>query len=182
MTLYLERLSPEIGGRILHVAPEAATVPVFRRIATEYVTTDLMEDADVTADITDLPFPDDRWDLIVCSHVLEHVADDRSALREFRRVLAPGGRALVLVPRNPGMPTDEDPSVTDPAERTRRFGQHDHIRIYGDDLEDRLRAAGFDEIEEIKPDAFPPEDVERYRLRSINAGNAEVALLCGSSG
>jgi SAM-dependent methyltransferase len=148
-------------------------------MSTEYVTTDLNETADVTADITDLPFPENRWDFIVCSHVLEHVGDDQAAMREFRRVLAPGGRALVMVPRNLGTKTDEDPSITDAKERTRRFGQHDHVRIYGDDLEERLRTAGFDIIDEISPDAFPAEDVERYRLRSINAGNGEVALLCG---
>jgi SAM-dependent methyltransferase len=179
-TLYLQRFEPSLGGRLLHVAPEAATISVFRRMASEYVTTDLNETADITADITELPFPEDRWDFIVCSHVLEHVGDDRAAMREFRRVLAPGGRALVMVPRNPGTKTDEDPSITDTKERTRRFGQHDHVRIYGDDLEERLRTAGFDIIDEISPDAFPAEDVERYRLRSMNAGNGEVALLCGS--
>lgn len=181
VSLYLRDLGPGEAGRVLHFAPTKATMPLYRRIASEYVTTDLVEHVDVNADITALPFPDERWDLIVCSHVLEHVGDDRRALRELRRVLAPDGKALLVVPRNHGVATDEDPSVTDPAERTRRFGQHDHVRIYGDDLEGRLRGAGFDSIEAITPDMFPAAEVERYRLREINAGNDDAALVCGRS-
>lgn len=181
LTLYLRRFAPGVGGKVLHIAPESATASVFRSIATEYVTADLYQPADVKADLTDLPFSRGRWDLIVCAHVLEHVADDAAAMRELARVLTPGGRALVMVPRNIGVPTDEDPSISDPQERIRRFGQDDHVRIYGDDLEGRLRTAGFDVIQPITPDAFTAEEIDRHRLRPVNAGNGEAAMLCGVS-
>ena len=79
--------------------------------------------------------------MLVCYHVLEHVPDDAAAMRELARVLAPGGVGLVQVPIRFGMPTDEDLSA-DEAERVRRFGQHDHVRYYGDDFEQRLVDAG----------------------------------------
>jgi SAM-dependent methyltransferase len=79
--------------------------------------------------------------MLVCYHVLEHVPDDAAAMREFARVLAPGGIGLVQVPIRFGLTTDEDPGA-DAAERVRRFGQADHVRYYGDDFEQRLVDAG----------------------------------------
>ena len=85
-------------------------------------------------DITDIPYADGSFDVILCSHVLEHIPDDRRAMRELRRVLAPRGWALLQVPiDHQRAVTFEDPSVTDPAERARLFGQHDHVRWYGRD-------------------------------------------------
>lgn len=177
LTLELRR-RPEIKGRVLHFAPEAATASVLRSIATEYKSTDIEETADVQADITELPFEDDSWDVIVCSHVLEHVPDDLSAMRELRRVLAQGGRAIVVVPRVRGVMTDEDPSVTDPAERLRRFGQEDHVRIYGDDLEQRLTAAGFDIREPLTAEHYSATEIERYGLRVNQEGSVDAGLFC----
>jgi SAM-dependent methyltransferase len=167
-----------ISGRVLHFAPEAALGHLVRSHATEYVTTDLSADSDVTADITSLPFPDGRWDALLCSHVLEHVTDDNQAMRELRRVLSPDGKAIILVPRRPGAPTDEDPTVTDPEARQLRFGQHDHVRMYGDDLEDRLRAAGFQHLRRIQPTSFTPEQMLRYRLVPANDGIEDALLIC----
>jgi len=93
-------------------------------------------------DITDIKHPDDSFDVIYCSHVLEHVPDDRKAIREFRRILKPGGWAILNVPVT-AEATMEDPAVTSPEERLRLYGQHDHVRRYGPDYEDRLREAGF---------------------------------------
>src|SRR4029077_8850135 len=88
-----------------------------------------------------MDLPDSYFYLILCSHVLEHVPDDRAAMSELRRVLAPGGLALVLTPYRPEVPTYEDPSVSSPLDRMVAFGQQDHVRIYGMDLADRLREA-----------------------------------------
>jgi len=177
LTLELSR-RPEIQGRVLHFAPEAATDGVIRGIATEYLSADIEETADLEADITALPFSDDRWDVIVCSHVLEHVPDDTSAMRELRRVLAPGGWAIVVVPRVLGNETDEDPTVTDAAERLRRFGQEDHVRMYGDDLEKRLHEAGFDTMEPLSIDHYSPEEIERYGLQVNQDGATDAGLFC----
>jgi glycosyltransferase involved in cell wall biosynthesis/SAM-dependent methyltransferase len=96
---------------------------------------------DVQASLTRLPFPDASVGLMSCFHVLEHIPDDAAAMREITRVLAPGGVAVVQVPRRTGVPTDEEPTAP-PEERVRRFGQRDHVRFYGDDFEERLQAAG----------------------------------------
>jgi len=93
------------------------------------------------ANLTRLPFPDEQYDAIVCNHVLEHVPDDRRAMAELYRVLKPGGWAALLVPMTETL-TDEDPAAS-PEERKKRFGQEDHVRLYGRDYLDRLREAGF---------------------------------------
>lgn len=82
---------------------------------------------------------------MICNHILEHVEDDRQALRELHRILKPGGWGIVLSPMDSSRKeTFEDDTITDPAERTRVFGQYDHRRIYGRDYADRLRSAGFE--------------------------------------
>lgn len=131
---------------LLHFAPEYAlrrlsTLPNVRYLSADLDFPDAMEHFDITA----IPHPDDSFDAILCIHVLEHVEDDRAAMRELARVLKPGGWAIVLVPIDLGLPeTHEDPAITDPAERERAFWQADHLRLYGPDLPDRLREAGFD--------------------------------------
>jgi SAM-dependent methyltransferase len=132
--------------RILHFAPERAIEQLLRPLLNAtYVSTDLQSPrADVKADITGLPFEDGEFDLVLCSHVLEHIADDRAAMRELYRVLAPGGTAIVQSPVNYDQAeTFEDPSVTSPEERLRLFSQPDHVRVYGPDLKDRLIESGF---------------------------------------
>ncbi len=144
------------GARVLHFAPEPSVSGLIEQTGVErHLTADLEPGkADVAADITDLPFEDDEFDLIVCSHVLEHVPDDAAALSELARVCEPGGLLAVMVPR-PGniRETIEDPGEQDPEVRERRFGQHDHVRIYGPDLADRIAGAGFDvEVRRYAPD------------------------------
>jgi SAM-dependent methyltransferase len=130
---------------LLHFAPEAGLERRLRAaLGDRYVTTDLEPaGVDLTLDITALDLPDASFDAVVCVHVLEHVPDDAAAMRELHRVLRPGGWGVVQVPILRDV-TDEDPAVTDPAERLRRFGQADHVRTYGRDFADRLQAAGFD--------------------------------------
>ena len=125
--------------RLLHFAPESALERNVRPL-TDYVTADLDPGAAmVAADITRLPFDDGSFDAILCIHVLEHVDDDRAAVAELRRVLAPGGWAVVMVPIDLGRAeTHEDPSITSPEDRMREYWQHDHVRLYGRDLAERL--------------------------------------------
>lgn len=146
--VYVSRSTDLFDGRpktVLHVAPEACLESRFRqRLGRGYITADLHgRGAMVRMDITHLACPDECFDVIFCSHVLEHVPDDRRAMRELCRVLKRDGWAILLVPIGAG-PTFEDPSVVAPRERVRLFGQHDHVRRYGPDYVDRLREAGFD--------------------------------------
>lgn len=145
--LYLSQRTNLFDGRrktMLHVAPEECLEERFRRrLGAGYVTADLLNPrAMVTMDVTNIQYPNHSFDVIYCSHVLEHVVDDRRAMREFRRVMKPGGWAILVVPITAER-TFEDPSVIDPAERLRVFGQEDHVRRYGPDYVDRLREAGF---------------------------------------
>jgi SAM-dependent methyltransferase len=153
--------------RILHVAPEPALQRWLSALPqTDYVSADLDSPlADVRMDITDIQYGDESFDLIVCSHVLEHVPDDRRAIAELHRVLRSDGDAIIQVPLK-GDVTFEDPEVTDPAERARVFGQYDHVRSPGRDYVDRLRAAGF-AVEEHDPAAETSDDVvERHALKA----------------
>jgi 2-polyprenyl-3-methyl-5-hydroxy-6-metoxy-1,4-benzoquinol methylase len=137
--------------RVLHVAPEYGILCRLKASKMiDYVGVDLVPDnyrgtAEITAcDVTAIDYRDESFDLIICSHVLEHIPDDRLAIKELFRVLKPGGRAILQVPISASLPrTIEDPNLTDPKERERRFGQHDHVRIYGADYPVRLGEAGF---------------------------------------
>lgn len=152
---YLER-EIRIGSRpmsILHFAPEAGIAEFIRSkpdIAYDPVDLDPSRYVQVPgtrrADVTAIDRPDASYDLVICNHVLEHVPDDALAMREILRVLKPGvGVAMLQVPLSARLDrTIEDPSVTEVAERERRFGQFDHIRLYGADYAERLASAGFD--------------------------------------
>ena len=129
---------------VLHVAPEPFLKPALRRLMPNmrYVSGDLSSsDAMVRFDLTKLPLAQAVVDLVICSHVLEHIPDDLSAMRELGRILSPQGIALIVVPMTTGK-TREDLSIADPAERARRYGQEDHVRLYGDDIAGRLEMAG----------------------------------------
>jgi hypothetical protein len=153
------------GDRLLHFAPEPLFDPVFARLPQiERVTADLYAPADLRLDITDMDLPDASFDLILCSHVLEHVPDDAAAMSELRRVTTPGGLALVLTPYRADRPTYEDPSVTSPLDRMVAFGQQDHVRIYGTDLTERLRRAGFEVEDRTPSDLFDDATVMRCEL------------------
>lgn len=123
--------------------------PLFAAAPERYVTADLESPlADLHFDVQRIPLDDASFDAVICNHLLEHVADDRQALRELHRVLRPGGWGILLSPvERDRERTYEDDTITDPDERTRIFGQYDHRRIYGADYADRLREAGFEAVD-----------------------------------
>jgi SAM-dependent methyltransferase len=147
--------------KMLHIAPEIFFESRLRkRLGTGYVTADLIDKGvDVKMDITDIQYPDGYFDVIYCSHVLEHVQDDRKAMRELLRVLKPEGWAILLVPIN-AEKTFEDPSIVEPSERLRVFGQEDHVRLYGADYVDRLRESGFKVKVTSVPELFYKDEIE----------------------
>jgi SAM-dependent methyltransferase len=170
--LYLRDRTPlfERPLRMLHFAPEL----IFRRRLEslpqlDYVTADLdSPEAMLHFDITAIPFEEDSFDAILCSHVLEHVEDDRAAMRELVRVLRPGGFAIVLVPLDLSREqTYEDVSVVAPEDRAREFWQHDHVRLYGRDFAARLEQAGFGVTVDPYVRELPEPVRRRYGLLDV---------------
>ncbi len=168
--LYLERKTNFFTApyKMLHIAPELCYISRFEKLPNlDYTTADLESPlAKVKMDIHDIPFEDNSFDVIFCNHVLEHVGDDIKAMKEMNRVLKPGGWAILQIPLFYPLPdnTQEDPSVTDPKEREKLFGQDDHVRLYGKDYPDRIKSAGFGLIEEKLVMEIDREEVERYAL------------------
>lgn len=153
--------------KVLHFAPEQAFYKRFRNQKNlEYVTTDLNSPlADVKADICNLPFQDNEFDVILCNHVLEHIPDDTKAMQELFRILKPGGMGIFQIPQDLlREKTFEDNSITDRKQRAEIFGQYDHVRIYGRDYFDKLRSVSFEVIEEDYTAKISPNLVDKYRL------------------
>lgn len=149
--------------KVLHFAPEQAFYKRFKKMKNlEYITTDLNSPlADVKADICDLPFKDNEFNVILCNHVLEHIPDDTKAIQELYRVLKPGGYGIFQIPQDLRRElTYEDNSITDKKERAKIFGQYDHVRIYGKDYFNKLRRVGF-KVDEIDYTARLSEDMIR---------------------
>jgi len=162
----LARLLVDIGhpDYTLHVAPDGVA-GWLRSASVDYLSVDLYAPAMRKADVTDLPFEDQTFDLIWCSHVLEHVEQDRQAMRELHRVLKPGGLAIVQVPiwREA---TFEDPTITTPEERSAVFYQSDHVRLYGLDIVQRLQQAGF-AVSTLTIRRLPVELITRHSLSHL---------------
>ncbi len=158
--LYLDRKTTFLTDsiRVLHVAPEQVFYKKFKSFSHwDYTTTDLHSPlADVKADICALPFEDNTYDLILCNHVLEHIPNDLKAMEELYRVLKPGGTAILQVPLEEDREnTFEDDSITDQQERTRIFGQYDHVRVYGQDYYNRLKKLDSKQLPWISLKKYP---------------------------
>ncbi|MET4322934.1 SAM-dependent methyltransferase [Bradyrhizobium sp. RT5a] len=142
-----------VGKRVLHFAPEPTITNLVRPLAKKYITADICPGQDLILNIERIELPDRCYDLVLCSHVLEHV-DDSAALKEMHRILAENGVALLMTPIIEGWPdTYENPAIIDPNEREIHFGQKDHVRYYGANIRDRIRRAGF-ETEEFTSDGL----------------------------
>lgn len=132
--------------KVLHFAPEQCFLKRFKNLKNlDYTTTDLLSPiADVKADICNLPFKDDEFDIIFCNHVLEHIPNDTKAMQELYRVMKVGGLGVFQIPQDLNREkTFEDNAITDKKERAKIFGQYDHVRVYGHDYFNKLRAIGF---------------------------------------
>ena len=161
---------------VLHFAPEQCFYKRFRKQQNIiYTTTDLLSPlADVKADICNLPFEDNSYDIILCNHVLEHIPDDTKAMQELYRVLKPNGMAVLQIPQDMNRDrTFEDDLITDKKERAKIFGQYDHVRVYGLDYFDKLRSIGFTVKEVDYTKLLTPDKVEKYCLAS-----GEILPIC----
>jgi SAM-dependent methyltransferase len=167
--LYLERETRLLEGHptLLHIAPEVALKRKFeehygKAYGYRYITADLESPlAKMHFDVQQIPLEDNSIDVVICNHILEHVEDDRKALRELHRILTPNGWGVVLVPQDyEREETFEDDSITSPEERARIFGQYDHRRIYGRDYARRVAECGF-EVEEIEYEKSLSEEERR---------------------
>lgn len=153
--------------KVLHIAPEQEFLRRFKKMDNlDYTSADLFSPiVDVKADILDLPFADNSFDVIVCNHVLEHIVDDRKAMSELYRVMKPGGWGILQVPmKNSLEKTYEDFTITDPKERQKHFGQYDHVRWYGMDYFDRLRSVGFQTEINFYSQKFSESDTKKFGL------------------
>lgn len=146
--------------RVLHIAPEMIIANQFIAHGFKKYTcgdfyaegqhADYSKDFVKHMDVQDLPFADNSFDLIICNHVLEHVFDEKKAMRELFRVLAKDGRAILQVPISPILEkTISDPSITDGTILEEKFGQRDHVRLFGKDYAEILESCGF-LVERIK--------------------------------
>lgn len=169
--LYLQNettfFTAETKLKVLHFAPEQAFYKRFRNQKNlDYTTTDLFSPlADVKADICNLPFEDNQYDIILCNHVLEHIPDDTKAMQELYRILKTGGMGIFQIPQDLSREaTFSDDSIVNEKERAKIFGQYDHVRVYGRDYFNKLRSIGF-KVEEVDyTSKTSPELVQKYCL------------------
>ena len=173
MWLYLQnetdffKADVSVNKKVLHMAPEQCFLDRFKKLNhIDLITADLYSPiVDVKADICDLPFEENSFDIIFCNHVLEHINDDKKAIQELYRVLKPGGFGIFQIPMDYSREkTYEDLTITAPEERAKHFGQYDHVRIYGLDYFDRLRAVGFKVNEVNYSEKLPQPEVDKFCL------------------
>jgi SAM-dependent methyltransferase len=168
--LYLQKTTDFFNARkkVLHIAPEVCFIKKFEAIHGEnYITGDIESPlAKIKMDIHAIPLPDNTFDLVLCNHVLEHVQSDIKAMTEIKRVLRPGGFAILQVPFFHPIPdvTMEDLSITDPAEREKLFGQDDHVRKFGKDYLKRIEMAGLSAVEDKFILSLSDDEKKRFGL------------------
>lgn len=169
MWLFLKEKTSFFTGpqKLLHIAPELCFMDIFERMENlEYTTGDIESPlAKVKMDVHEIPFDEGTFDVVFCNHVMEHVENDIKSMSEIHRVLKHGGWAIIQSPVYMELDhTLEDPSITDPLEREKIYGQNDHMRKYGKDYGERLRKAGFEVTEDNYLNELSPEVRKRYAL------------------
>jgi ubiquinone/menaquinone biosynthesis C-methylase UbiE len=170
MWLYLKNESvffTKTNLDVLHIAPEQCFYKLFKNQKNiNYLTGDLESPlADLHFDLHNIPLQENKFDVVFCNHVLEHVTDAKQCMSELYRVMKPGGFGIFQVPQDfTREVTYEDPSIVTPEEREKHFWQYDHVRLFGLDYPEWLRSVGFT-VEEYNPQKnFNLEKIERYRL------------------
>lgn len=176
--LYLKEKTNLFKAKIsfLHIAPELCFIPRFRKQENiKYTTADLESPwADIHLNIENMPIEDNSYDALMANHILEHVDNLDKALSEIRRVLKPGGWAILISPINPKRETTySDPSITNPIEREEHFGQKDHVREFGRDYADILRGSGLEIFEDKFIEGLDKDILRRYALADIENLNIE---------
>ena len=164
-----ELLYPQM--KLLHIAPERNIQEILEKKEIDYFSADLDSPiARIKMDVRNINFPSDHFDMIICNHVLEHIIEDKKAIKELYRVLKPGGKAILQVPYSPILnETFEDFSITGEKEREEAFGQFDHVRIYGTDYVNRLQSAGF-QVEQRK--------LDKNMIKNFALNSAEPIFFC----
>lgn len=167
--LYIHLLSESPyfkGKKILHFAPEGYILNFLTSVeGVEYVDADI-ENARNKIDITNIPYPDDYFDIVIAFHILEHVVDDRKAFSELHRVAKTDSKTYLCVPLKEGS-TFEDKEATSPEKRLELYGMAEHVRIYGkDDFKPLFQSIGYDVVESNYRD-FPRHIIEKYLLGDI---------------
>ena len=171
MWLYLKEHSNFFTAdklNVLHIAPEQCFHSSFKKQKNlNYLTGDLVSPiADMHFDLHEIPLEDNRFDVVFCNHVLEHVSDAGQCLGELYRVMKPGGFGIMQVPQHhTSENTLEDPTITSPRDREKFYWQKDHVRLFGKDYPEWLRKAGFKVIEFKMDEHYSVEQIERYRLQ-----------------
>jgi SAM-dependent methyltransferase len=170
MWLYLKNESnffTEQNLDVLHIAPEQCFYGKFKAQKNlNYLTGDLVSPlADIHFDLHQIPLEDNRFDVVFCNHVMEHVDDPIQCMSELFRVMKPGGWAIMQVPQDMSRATTyEDKSIIDPAEREKHFWQKDHVRLFGRDYPQWLEKAGFVvEVYDVQKN-FDKQTIDRFRL------------------
>ena len=162
--------------KFLHIAPEYCFIKIFKNMKNlDYTTGDLISPwADVKMDVHNIPFAENTFDVVICNHVLEHVDDSDVVMKEFYRVMKPGGWGIFQVPIDlESKTTKEDKSIIDPKERERLYWQSDHLRLFGLDYPDKLRNAGFKVTESNFINQIEKDLIIRYALPKD-----EIIYLC----
>lgn len=119
-------------------------------------------------DITAIPYPGDHFDIVICNHVLEHVPNDSLALSEIRRVLKPGGRAILQTPYSSVLhSTWADPGIVTEQQRLQFYGQEDHVRLYGIDLFQKIDTSGLSLRRQAHKDKLAEFDAGYYGVNPL---------------
>jgi predicted SAM-dependent methyltransferase len=160
--------------KVLHIAPEKCFSKIFEEFWNEnYITADLNnKNVKIKMDVTNIPFKDKTFDLILCNHVLEHVENDGKALGEFFRILKKNENLIITVPLF-GQKTYENSRIKSPKERLKYFGQKDHVRKYGLDIYKKIEKAGF------KVKIITPEDImSQAKIKKYSIGLSDKIFRC----